>query len=994
MANLAKQSTHAPKTLNLDPEGRRTAFDKVYLGFVREYRDGAHMGRLKVWIPELCGPDDPNTWIICDYISPVAGSNGGTSFGMWAVPRITGGGESNIQVLVAFINGDPNRAVWIGCLHGVDRHAQVPNAPTQGGSTSIGERDLTVAPNYSDPRPACQAAPAIGVAPPQRPTNPTDPALTAQQAGDGTNQSAETRPTGFSSNNSYNVMGLRTPSGSHLTLSDQQGAAEIRLATFNGMQIIMNAQSGTITILGRGAQSRIELTSAGNVNVYGKGSISIAAEENLNLHANKNVNIQAGEKLNVRSLGNTHWESVQEIHIKSNTNMFLTSLGEHHRASNGHIFDTTAQTMFRHANYTIRDSVVKGDINFKCFEGSLKATVKSGRVEIKSDQGINMQVTAGPINIRANTELDMAGLQDVHLRSFQGKCNITAETNLNLRANTGTMLLTNIAGVLQLKATGGVFVDPAFNINTGAGQTAEQALLAQESLESIGALPADAARSPQVVEHPRQVAVPASGADGDVVGTGVTRTNSVVTSVASYVPAGETSANRYQSGPGFTNTDTIEPEEECTKDYKIGQVEFNQLVPLSVWGYVNGAATEKPLRFIGEGYEEDGKPRYRREDIPNGIMKAATEYSGDYDGLSEAAFNQIRMFETLTGPWPSDRRLQPFQNACASASDDANAPPSGQGGWIGYGHKLTAEEVANQSIQIESATVSFTNLTEEWFIKLLRQDVKPVCAAVKSAVGGNLVTQQQLDALIDFAWNVGTRKFTESGVVNLISGKKYDEVPNRMIKWTRACGAIRAPLLSRRLYNCYTWSGNQRADSAVVLGPASADGPGDRNIQTNEGVEIAYNELRRLGYSPGAAAGIIGNLWVESNRRMDRYAYNRGEDARGLAQWRFDRIVDVNGFLSRTYGTSLPRGQTGDPTVATVQQQVAAVHYEMTQGRDGGARRSGTLLRNNGALTPAQASDIFNVYFERSASSRDLNGGGNRDRRRSSQAVFDRFQGR
>lgn len=986
MATLATQRTHSSPANRMDPEGRRTSFDKIYLGFVREIQDSMFMGRIKVWVPELCGPDLPTTHIICDYVTPFGGSQGRTSYGMWAIPRV------GAQAIITFINGDPNRAVYLGCLYDVDQHAQVPNAPTQGGSTSIEERDLTVAPNYSDPRPACQAAPAIGVAAPQRPTNPTDPALTAQQTGDGTNRSVETRPTGFSSNNSYNVMGIRTPSGSHITLSDQQGAAEIRLATFNGMQIIMNAQSGTITILGRGAQSRIELTSAGNVNVYGKGSISIAAEENLNLHANKNVNIQAGEKLNVRSVGNTHWESVQEIHIKSNKNMFLTSLGEHHRASNGHIFDTTAQTMFRHANYTIRDSVVKGDINFKCFEGSLKATVKSGKVEVKADQGINMQTTAGPINIRANTDLEMAGLQNVHLRSLQGKFNITAETNLNLRANTGTMLLTNIAGVLQLKATGGVFVDPAFNINTGAGQTAEQALLAQESLESIGSLKADAAKSPQVVEHPSQGNVPASGADGDVVGTSVTRSNSVITSVASYVPAGETSANRYQSGPGFTNTDTIEPEEECTKDYKVGQVEFNQLVPLSVWGYVNGASTPKPLRFIGEGYEENGKPRYRQEDIPEFIMKAASEYSGDYDGLSEAAFNLIRMFETLTGPWPSDRRLQPFQNACASASDDAHEPPSGQGGWIGYGHKLTAEEVANQSITIEGNSISFGNLTEEWFTKLLKQDLKPVCAAVKEAVGANLVTQQQLDALIDFAWNVGTRKFTESGVAGLISGKKYDEVPNQIIKWTRACGAIRAPLLSRRLYNCYTWSGNQRADSAVVLGPASGDGTrGDPNIRTSPGVEIAYNELRRLGYSPAAASGIVGNLWAES--RMNVNAYNRGEDARGLAQWRFDRVVDVNSFLARTYGTQLPQGSAGGNT-ATIAQQVNGVHYEMTQGRDGGARRAGSLLRNNGALTSAEASDIFNRYFERSASSRNLNSPNNQWRRNDSQAVFDRFQGR
>jgi GH24 family phage-related lysozyme (muramidase) len=628
--------------------------------------------------------------------------------------------------------------------------------------------------------------------------------------------------------------------------------------------------------------------------------------------------------------------------------------------------------------------VTKGDITLKTFEGNMFLTLTDGRLEQSAKQGVFIHATDGPIHVKAQESVFMEADVDVNVRTDLGNMNLTSASQFNLRSNNSSMLIF---------ASQGVFIGEQTTINSGSAAAAAQAAEADSAFEGTGAPEARPAQGPVVREHPVQAFVPAGR--GDLVGSAVPRVNSVITSVGSHVPAGETTNNRYQSGPGYSNTDTVIADELCSLQYKVGQVEFNQQVPLSVWGYVKGEDPGRPRRFIGEGYEEDGAPRYRAEDIPNGIMKPATEYTSDYEGISEVAFNKIKEFETLTGPWPSDRRMQPFHNACATPSgEDASVPPSGPAGWVGYGHKLTEQELQQGLLTIEGNQLSFDSLTEEWFVKLLKQDVTPIVTEVKSAMGGNLVTQQQLDALVDFAWNVGVQKFKDSDIVKLINDKKYDQVPNEIIKWSTACGAIRAPLLSRRLYNCYTWSGTQRTDSPVVLGPATADSSrSSRNIQTSQGVEIAYNELRRLGYSPAAAAGIIGNLWAEST--MNPNAYNRGEDARGLAQWRFDRVVDVDGYLSRTYGTTLPRGPGGGgANVASVIQQVNGVHYEMTGGRDRGARNAGNLLRNNGGLTPAQASDIFNRYFERSASSMNLNSPNNQWRRNDSQAVFERFQGR
>jgi GH24 family phage-related lysozyme (muramidase)/uncharacterized protein (DUF2345 family) len=831
MATLATQKTHAPAAFRLEPEGRRTAFDKLYLGFVKNISDGTFMGRIKVFVPELCGAneEDETTWIICDYVAPF----GGSGHGMWALPRV---GD---QVVITFINGDPNRGIWLGSMYGVDQHASVPNAPAQGRGVSLQDRDLTQPAQYSDPRPACQALPSIHVTPPQRPSLPTDPQQAAVQTNAGIHLSPETRPTNFSSDNSYLVYGMRTPAGSHLTLSDQQGASEIRLATFNGMQIILNAQSGTITILGKQAHSRIELTQEGNVNVYGKGNLSLRAQGDINLHADQNVNIQAGEKINMRSGGNTHMESVQDVHIKSNTNMFLTSLGEHHRVSNGNLYDTTAQSYYTHANYGITTSARSGNVTLKAFEGNMYLTVADGTLDQSAKKGVYVHATDGDVHVKAQISMFLNAQDNMNMRADTGQVTITSASNFDMRSNNSEM---------KLYASGGVSLGEQTTINTGAAQTAISASVANNADTGTGAIAATAATGPTVTEHPVQVVVPAGV--GDLVGSATPRVNSVITSVSSYVPAGEVTNNRYQSGPGYSNTLTVVRDITCTRDYKVGQVEFNQLVPLTVYGYIKGEQTDRPRRFIGEGYEQNGDPRYRTEDIREGLMKAASAYTGEYEGLSETAFRKIQEFETLTGPWPMDRRMQPFHNACAQPpSDEASLALSGAPGYIGYGHKLTEEETQIQTITIDGQAVTFANLTEEWFIKLLKQDVTPVVAEVKNALGGNLVTQQQLDALVDFAWNVGVENFKNSEIVKLINDKKYDEVPNEIIAWSSACGAIRAPLLSRRLYNCYTWSGTQRTDSPVRVPSVTAPPGSAVNIADYPNLDFRII-LNRLSSSP------------------------------------------------------------------------------------------------------------------------------------------------
>ncbi len=118
--------------------GRVVRREGIYLGYVKDNSDAQRMGRLKVWIPDFGSkPNDKDSWVTVTYVSPFAGATdpniidnntqkaGGsqTSYGWWAVPP-----DLENQVIVSFINGDPSRGVWLGCLYQQYMNHMVPGA--------------------------------------------------------------------------------------------------------------------------------------------------------------------------------------------------------------------------------------------------------------------------------------------------------------------------------------------------------------------------------------------------------------------------------------------------------------------------------------------------------------------------------------------------------------------------------------------------------------------------------------------------------------------------------------------------------------------------------------------------------------------------------------------------------------------------------------------------------------------------------------------------
>lgn len=113
-------------------------------------------------------------------------------------------------------------------------------------------------------------------------------------------------------------------------------------------------------------------------------------------------------------------------------------------------------------------------------------------------------------------------------------------------------------------------------------------------------------------------------------------------------------------------------------------------------------------------------------------------------------------------------------------------------------------------------------------------------------------------------------------------------------------------------------------------------------------VEKMYDYLLEKGFTPAQAAGILGNLQVESG--FDTGAYNPGEGALGLVQWLGGRRANLEAFAA----------SQGKP-VTDWKTQLDFMVHELENGE------SGAMSRLKSTTTAGDAAAVFDHYYERSS---------------------------
>ena len=126
---------------------------------------------------------------------------------------------------------------------------------------------------------------------------------------------------------------------------------------------------------------------------------------------------------------------------------------------------------------------------------------------------------------------------------------------------------------------------------------------------------------------------------------------------------------------------------------------------------------------------------------------------------------------------------------------------------IGVGHLLTKSELTSGKIVINGIPVRYSgDLTNQQVLDLLSQDLKPSEQAVNNCVKVAL-NQNQFDALVSFAFNVGNPAFAASTLLKMLNQKQYADVPAQLLRWVRSGGQIVQGLLNRRKNEISLWNG-------------------------------------------------------------------------------------------------------------------------------------------------------------------------------------------
>jgi len=337
-----KRTVNSPRGYDLAGTGRSTQLNSIYVGFVKQVDDKQRMGRLKVWIPELSGePTDSGTWFTCNYASPFAGAtnvydntNGNTwdasqqSYGFWFVPP-----DLENEVLVCFINGDPGRGIWFGCLFQQNMNNMVPGIPGNNSQPGlpVSEYNKNIDSN-------------VNIENPNRPVfSPLADQLKLQGLDQdtvrGISSSGARRDNPI--NSSY---GILTPGGTQIVLDDNLENRFIRLRTRLGAQILINDSVGSIYMNSRDGKNWVEMSAGGAIDVFAEDDISLRTNGSFNLRADLDINIEAGRNISISSSNDAPAQASNTLStplngiIKINTpvdininsgNLYTTSTYEH-----------------------------------------------------------------------------------------------------------------------------------------------------------------------------------------------------------------------------------------------------------------------------------------------------------------------------------------------------------------------------------------------------------------------------------------------------------------------------------------------------------------------------------------------------------------------------------------------------------------------------------------------------------------------------------------
>lgn len=296
----------------------------IVIGIVKATDDPFQMGRLRVHIPSIDHEDYKVTdlpWAM--YSSPLGGSVrnsvrgsgestalGAMAYGFWAIPKV------GAQVLIAFINGDSNFRVWLGCVYPPQANRSLPLGRAKKDSNG----SLTDSYQQNEPAFSNLKSAGLDTGSHYKTRGYERPVAQVETDKDGTEGYAK-HP--GKKDNTLDPQGycFVTPGGHFISWSDVPDFCRIRIRTTGGHQFLLDDTNERIycsTALGK---TYWEMDQDGHGHMYCSEDMSFHSDKNINFDATENINFHCGKNFNVLADENIHIAGI-DIHINGSSNIF------------------------------------------------------------------------------------------------------------------------------------------------------------------------------------------------------------------------------------------------------------------------------------------------------------------------------------------------------------------------------------------------------------------------------------------------------------------------------------------------------------------------------------------------------------------------------------------------------------------------------------------------------------------------------------------------
>ena len=283
----------------------------ICIGVVKDNADPAQAGRLKIYLPAIDSKDfqiDDLPWAV--YCTPFGGTTadfvvgrnsskvpGASSYGFWAIPK------NGAQVIVGFLEGDPNIRFWMGCFYQPELNRTLPQSvnPIKTEIDESGMWPQAEIPHYAKNLDEAGLAPGTlhwktrgGF---ERSISHPSNKNSDKPRDDG----YFTKPLEPSKADSQ-TMSMTSPGRHYWAMHDIDEYCRMRIKTTEGTQIILDDTNERIYISTARGRNWIELDEgSGKIYFYTTSKFNVHSENDLNLYSSENINIVAKKRINIKS---------------------------------------------------------------------------------------------------------------------------------------------------------------------------------------------------------------------------------------------------------------------------------------------------------------------------------------------------------------------------------------------------------------------------------------------------------------------------------------------------------------------------------------------------------------------------------------------------------------------------------------------------------------------------------------------------------------------